>query len=1163
MWIREVDVPSDLIDAARAGRLVIFVGAGASRDEPAGLPDFRTLIKQIGASVSDQPNDDDLRHPDVYLGRLADKGIDVHRLVAHAINQPASQPNGLHQAIVKLATVHPSPRIVTTNYDLHLTTAAQAEGLDLAVYEAPALPVGDDFEGIIHLHGSLDQEPRRLVATDKDFGRAYLLDAWAARFLERMFAAFTVLFIGYSHGDVVMQYLARSLGPSGKRFVCTSDGDDPAWRQYGLTPVSYPAEGGSHAALPACLARWAELTAMGQTQHRARIADLVATEPPTIPEEVSYLDEVLEHPERIRYFTEKAHGATWFRWVAERPAFRALFDRERAGNESARTLMAWVADRYMLDESTSPLALLAMRDQPWPPATWQTIVHRLFAYDGEMRSWLSPWMVLALQNAPSPRDDLLDMLLAESSWGDNLGLALTLLEDRTRPVLKSALSFVDADTARFEVDLPGSEHWLSEAWSKVFAPMLDQHLAPIMASIDEQMARVYRLLRSLPDDSGFDPISFRRSAIEPHEQDSYREPIDVLIDAARDCIEHALVHEIDLAVRCVDAWAARGEALFRRLAVHAWRVRVDRSADEKLSWLEARDWLWEIRLQHEVYLLLREELPGASDEIAQAFVDAAIAGPPADGDDEVSPYRSYNLLAWLAQSAPDRPNIAQAFSDYQVAHPDFEPREHPDLNSYMISGFVENAPPLSADELHARIVEDPVAAVAALRQFQTDSLTLSGPTWTGALRSLQACVSAHPNDGLVVAEVLQPADGELRSAIIEGWDTADLDEQTIIDVLTVIDGWDRDEIRRAATKMLSNGGTQTNPTPWHQSPRARETARRLWPNEPETSTLSGADDLLTEAINHPAGDLAEFWTKVVQWAWTQAGDSWQGLPSELVTELDLMIVAEGRNGLLARTFLASQLHFYFAADPTWATSRLLPLFEWGRDEEMARGAWQGFLSWGRPNDGLLTAGLLDAYVETCRHHDALGSQLRHQLSAHLATIAMQAAADPLDWLPRFVVTAPEELRLSWADQVGHILEELNPDQAAAQWERWIRTYWARRVQSTPLPLARAEASTMARWLIGLASSRGEAVTLLVQTPAGLSQHSGLLHRIHELDLTADATNWATAITHLLRGTHGPNWSAAHYLQDIVKQLRAANPAPDLSELINQAMRLGVTSAADW
>jgi hypothetical protein len=104
---------------------------------------------------------------------------------------------------------------------------------------------------------------------------------------------------------------------------------------------------------------------------------------------------------------------------------------------------------------------------------------------------------------------------------------------------------------------------------------------------------------------------------------------------------------------------------------------------------------------------------------------------------------------------------------------------------------------------------------------------------------------------------------------------------------------------------------------------------------------------------------------------------------------------------------------------------------------------------------------------------------------------------------------------------------------------------------------------MAHWLIGLPTVREQAVTLLVQTPAGLPQHGGFLHRVHDLDLTPDAANWAIAITHLLRGTTGPNWGLGHYLKDIVEQFRAADPAPDLAELIDEALRLGVTDAAEW
>ena len=369
MWFQQAEVPDDLVGAARDGRLVIFVGAGASRDAPSALPDFKQLVTDIGTQVNSVPTELQLERPDVFLGDLADMKIDVHSLVAKAIDPPGSAPNRLHHAIMSLAAVHPPLRVVTTNYDQHLEAAARTDRLEVEVFHAPALPIGDDFTGVIHLHGALGQHPRHLVVTDTDFGHAYLREAWAARFLERMFAVFTVLFIGYSHGDVVMQYLARSLGREGRRYVLTADADSADWARLGLTAISYPVVEKSHAALADALERWAELTAWGRLDHRRRIAALVEQGPPSIPEELSYLERALAHPEHIRFFTETATAAAWLQWAATRPEFTLLFTAPPTDDSVAeavsRTLTRWFTDNSAFVEKHSPAALRLVRDRPW------------------------------------------------------------------------------------------------------------------------------------------------------------------------------------------------------------------------------------------------------------------------------------------------------------------------------------------------------------------------------------------------------------------------------------------------------------------------------------------------------------------------------------------------------------------------------------------------------------------------------------------------------------------------------------------------------------------------------------------------------------------------------------------------------------------------------
>ena len=1169
MWIGDIDVPQAVLDAAEAGNLVLFVGAGASRAHPSDLPDFEKLVRDIGALVGRDPTEDDVRHPDVFLGRLQDNGNDVHQLVASAIALPGSQSNALHDAIAGLAAAYPNPRIVTTNYDRHLTSAATALSLALDVYEAPALPVGDDFEGVVHLHGSLSQPSRRLVVTDTDFGRAYLREAWAARFLERMFSAFTVVFIGYSHGDVVMQYLARSLGPNRNRYVITDDEQNAEWRRLGLTPISYSNDAGDHSVLPASLERWRELAEMGQVEHRARLADLVAAEPPTIPEEVSYVEAALAHSERIRYFAEKARfdeadrGHRWFAWIEGRPAFHALFATDSASEPTSRVLVSWIADQYILSEESSGIALRAFREKLWPPDTWYAITQALFAYKGAFPKWLNPWLLLVLQNAPTRQHDLLDMMLVDKDWSANFDLALAVFEDRTRPHLKRAFDFGNAtDQPRFEVDLCGDEYWLTDNWTNIFAPVLEQHFAQLLSLTTEQISRAYRMLRGLDPHRPFDRVTFSRSAIEPHEQDSHREPIDVLIDAARDSLEAALSHDSALAEGYLEVWGSSPNTILRRLAAHGWRVRTDVGTDAKLVWLLGQGLLYDVPLQHEVFHLIRDALPAASDDVARKLVDAAIAGPPGDDDEEHSPYRRYNLLGWLAASAPDLQIATTAFEQEQAAHPEYDRREHPDLNRYGSSGWVEDALPFNATELHELVGQDPTVALARLREFQTETYSTSGPNWTGALRALQACVTTYPADGVLIAQVLKTEDSDFRASLIYGWDGATLDAELIEQVLAIIAGWDHDEIRRPACAMLSNGGGPEHPTPWHQIERAQHLAADLWPSSDVDGAIVSGADIVMEAINHPAGDLAEFWTKVVQWEWSENESTWDGVPERVVAQLDRLALATDRNGLLARAFLASQLHFFFAADREWCEARLVPLFDWANEVEAAA-AWQGFLTWGRWNDGLLQAGLLDAYLATTTHAEQLPNDLARQFAVHLTSIAMFAPIDPMTWLTRFVGDASENLRVSWAQEVKHALTQLNSGEAPSQWDRWIRRYWSGRNQSVPRPFTWAEASATAGWVVGLPGVRGQAIDLALGSEAGLDQHGGFLYRLKDLDLAAEASDWARLLTHLLKNTEGPQWGIGHYLQEIVPRLRERDPAPDLTELINEAMRLGATNAADW
>ena len=136
--------------------------------------------------------------------------------------------------------------------------------------------MGDDFNGIVYLHGSVRDDAKKLVLTDADFGRAYLTQGWARRFVQRLFDEFVVLFVGYSHQDLPLLYLARGLsaaadGPG--RYALTSPTSDTDWLNLGIIPVHYPLHADPlprHGALGDCLVRWAELANLGSLGTEAR-----------------------------------------------------------------------------------------------------------------------------------------------------------------------------------------------------------------------------------------------------------------------------------------------------------------------------------------------------------------------------------------------------------------------------------------------------------------------------------------------------------------------------------------------------------------------------------------------------------------------------------------------------------------------------------------------------------------------------------------------------------------------------------------------------------------------------------------------------------------------------------------------------------------------------
>jgi len=1113
MWITgDVELPDEVLAAQAEDRLVFFVGAGASVDHPSDLPLFGALAKRL-AGLARVPYDDAIAI-DYFLGSMPDD-FDTHGHTRDIISGGGSMPNSTHRALVRLASATGTLRIVTTNFDDHLASAAAGQGVAIAEkWIGPALPLGDDFQGLVHLHGSVTRQPGELVLTDKDFGRAYLTAAWATRFLLPMFQRFTVVFIGYSHDDPIMRYLALGLPSGTPRFVLTSEesAHDVKWGRLGVQPVAYPVAGNDHGALMRALEAWDVRARMGQLEHGVRVEEIVAAGPAVTPVDRDYLIGRLSCRDGAADFAKAtASGSTelkleWLHWLESFAGFKRLFEAGAVSDASA-ILANWFCRTFLADPVLHGAALQTVQ------RLGQTFAEPLFT--------AASFAVDELSRSDPKASERWRAFLATSVHGftgparsDILLPVVSGLEARSLPVLRFALRpflvlkrrwFIEEPEAATTV--PDAEvKWNGEEYS------LTPHLsAAVQASppgdhslglvLEEAVASAYDLLDAYRGEVGWDPHSFGRSAIEPHQQDEIREPLDAIIDALRDFGVRARGTED----RLPDRWWATGRALLQRLALHLIATAPDLDSNAKLGWLLERSNLYEDGLKHETYAVLAASVENASDEIRERVLEIVAEGPafPAeipDHDRHVQ-YGKYNLLVWLVASAPTWAEAATALGVIQQANPNFTPREHPDFDTWMSSGTWGGQLPLDLSEFLAAVRTDASTALKDLLSRDFSERAFDEPSWDDALSLVTQVVEndAAIGDALwneVLGQVQDPARraGMLR-AIVAGWTNADLGSVALLAVdraSTLVS--DAEAAHQIGRFLLEQVRKRVDDAEDDSLKSMRALAQALWQAHGSAFSHTDGLDVMSMAplyLNSWPGSLALYWLTEIDRRWRQNRDDWVGLNEEEHASLAQLLVGPPHALDATRPALASQLFFLFAADAEFASAHLLPLFS---DAEGAALVWNAFLYHPRYNDKLLAAGLMGALVAQWDRLEEIGDEMIRQqffgVSASVASFAGITDDERQALLDRSVLSEDGAYAERFAEATIRFLGAERVD-GAAVWEHWLRAHITDRLNGVPRNASPEELACWADVIPYIGTSVPEGIALFGANPPGLGERSFL------------------------------------------------------------------------
>ena len=722
----------------------MFAGAGVSMEAPACLPDFTELCREIAQGTGKAPQSGESQ--DRFLGRLRHGGVDVHELAKRALEKRCPKPTDLHRDLAGLFSSESTIRIVTTNFDLLFEQASEKRvaGSKPDVFRAPALPLGTAFNGIVHVHGALDR-PMDMVLTDADFGRAYLTEGWARRFLVGLFQSFTVLFVGYSHSDIVMTYLARALAAGlRKRFVLTDKAEDGVWDRLGIIPIRVP--DGDYCVLYACIRKLAEYATRGVLDWQHLISELARKPPSEDDESIELLNEVFTDEIRTRFFTDRARHPAWIGWLDERGHLNTLFRESGQLDGQHRQLARWLADGFALQEPEELWLLIGRHRMSVHPDLWCELARSVGSPQNPPDKDAAPrWISVLLTTAPDVAGDfelqnLADRCIESQAW-DSL---IDIFEIVTAAGLRISRfpeelyrDFEGQKAARVHAELDAaSDHYRYVAehiWENGLKPNLDVHAERLLVVTVTNLEAQHRTLCTWGSGSrAWDPLSHGRHAIglQTHARPEIQ---DVVIDAARDCLAWFASNDPRAATRWCNRLASADAPTLRRLAIHNMTSRRDVTHDATIDWLLEHSTLYDWCACEEVLYAWCSAYPHGSNERRTAVVQTILAyrWPRSEDEDHDRQTLSYHFswLEWIVEAAPECSVANHALEDLRTKYPDFNLRISPRLHHP--PEVVDTPSPWKTQDLMA---QPPSECIDGLLTFERKD-----PPGAGARRGASGC----------------------------------------------------------------------------------------------------------------------------------------------------------------------------------------------------------------------------------------------------------------------------------------------------------------------------------------------------------------------------------------------------------------------------------------
>ena len=1071
MYIDDINFPNQIIDALNEKKLIVFAGAGVSMGEPTCLPDFIKMANKIaegtGKTVAEGESCDN------FLGDLKSKGIEVNNDAASIILDVGNEYNKMHEAIIGLFKDSSDIKIVTTNYDKMFEKVCKAKDISIQVFNAPALPLGDDISGIVHVHGNVEN-PKYMVVTDDDFGKAYLTEGYAARFLKKLFESYVILFIGYSYKDTILKYLTRAMTRKGckDKYILTDDVEND-WNMLGITPINFPHKAYDKA--QDSILRLGDIVNRGFLDWKNQFVQWKKKSPKDLSL-VSEIEYCLGNIEKAKIFSTIIEGREWAQVLYEKGVFDNLFDSTYCLNDYDKIWSAWFIENVIgIDDGVFKKFYIEKRNDI-NPEFGRNILRKLIDDGKGITDNIYGEYVLVLNHLITNPYNI-NMIIDELLQREMYSVCFELFTRHFKFVCKIEKDFM-LESYEYKCQCKSGSNYIYYSWENCKEAFLRLYVEELLCFSRDKIIELYNKYAILNKEGKFpEPWEVSMFDIENIDDENLDEDLflKILCEIYQNSIalmeQERVSYVKDFIIQCVK----HKSILLQRLALQALRKSMLISSCEKFDIVMENLSSIVGRGKQQIFLLIKDIFEDLTQDRIDKLIDKIETIEVYD-DEHVNEYAKYNWCVWIKSFCNTNSRINDLENELK-SESCFPPILHPELDMYSEpSEWIPDISPVTKNEmLHLNLSK----LVNLLNTYSEDSF--EGPSRDGLMQTFYECVKN--NYKWLLDIVHKFADGEVirRDAwerLLMGIENSSFSVSESVSLLMILSNKiynvkDVLGLSRLFYSVVRKSETKANFANYEKE--LVTMSRLIYEYRDEKDYECKYEKTLHAVLNTTLGNIMLSTVYMISY-----NEKKKEIPNIYISIIESALELTGYERKIVLCVLVGQFNFLYCMDKEWCEDKLKP-FLTSNDIEDFMAAWEGMTYFSRTLNKNVADVLLSVYFSALVHLDWLNYESKTNFIDMFLLLLIYFVENPCEkYIPEFYKYALDDDKKRFVHKIGYRFREMELEQKLKWWNGWLKEFFIKRFENKPVRLEDKEKKEIINILPNLEKVFDEAVDIIIK-----------------------------------------------------------------------------------